>query len=411
MYDYGLSVEHAVRLAKDNELRYFTPYVKAMSDCQFEDYAPGLGMEGITKSEDFFEDVDWADLIMFCDVGAGDLCDFLKRKGYLVYGAGFRGENLENKRWETRQLQKQIGLPTQRTIYLKDGIKQVREFLKSDKSKNGKGWFIKLDKFRGDIESFYAKDFESVETILDNIEVALGPFKDAYPFMAEEKLDGMEPGFDLFFNGKEFLKPYLWGYEYAKACYIGVYCDELPRPLRLVAEKLTPILRKYDYHGAISVETIVDDKGRPFLIDVTARFPFPLSSLYTEVIENYSEVIEGIARGNSVEIKTKHKYVGAFPLETPFAKEHWTKLNFDKKYKENIKLRIGVAVNGNYYGVRGYPEVATIVAGGQTVQEVIDQIVNLADKVDAHQLCKDTGGLNKIMELIRKGQKVGLTFK
>ena len=61
IYDYGLSLEHAIRIAKDGNLvRYFTPYAKAFS--QFEDYAPGIGLEGIEKVKHFFDEIDWAEI-------------------------------------------------------------------------------------------------------------------------------------------------------------------------------------------------------------------------------------------------------------------------------------------------------------------------------------------------------------
>jgi len=409
IYDFGLSTEHVVRLARDGGIvRYFTPYVKAFP--QFEDFAPGLGLEGIEKSENFFEDVDWADVIMFPDIGAGDLCDYLKRKGYLVYGAGLRGENLENHRFETRKLQKELGLPTQGTVPLA-GIQKVREFLQSSTAKNKTGWYIKLDKFRGDIESFYAKNYESVETILDDIEVALGPFKEAYLFIAEEKIEGIEPGFDLFFNGTEFLQPYLWGYEYHSG-YIGVYTKELPEPLRFVAQKLAPYLQSIDYRGAISVEMIITETGKPYVIDITARFPYPLSAVYTESINNYSQVIHNIALGNKIDLDVNCKYVGCLPLESGYADKHWLKLNFDPKLRNRIKLRMGAAIGNKFYAVKGFSNVVVLISLGNAVNEIKKELLALIKQVEAHGLEQEeiAGGFYKIEKIIQEGTKYGLNF-
>jgi phosphoribosylamine-glycine ligase len=432
IYDFGEASEHAVKLARDgNSVRYFTPFAGVSP--QFVNYSLGLGLEKIEKVKDFFDNIDWADVIMFPDVQAADLAGYLKHKGYNVFGSDSAGAKLEQTRFETRQLQYRLGIPTQKTIKVNgvEGIRKylfgelqrgdfefiegqegIREFLKQ------KGdVFIKLDRFRGDIESFYAKDYDSVEMILDKIEMDLGPFKDAYHFIIEEKLEGIEPGFDLFFNGTEFLKPYLWGYEYHKGVYIGIYTDEMPYPLRFIADKLAPYLKKINYRGALSIEAIIDKKGRPFLIDICARFPYPLSLIFTESLKNYSEIINGISQGiNPLKLDVAGKYIGCLPVKSAYYNKYWEKLSFDPKLRignPSIKLQENAFINGNYYSVKGANDiVATFVSYGDTIDEVVNKLYDISEKFDCHGLNSVAKGeLEKIQkEVIREGNKKGLTF-
>jgi hypothetical protein len=426
IYDFGLYTEHAARIARDgNIVKYFVESSTAFPE--FSNYAPGMGLDGIDKIDNFFEHVDKSDIIMFPDVDSGDLCDYLRGLGYTVYGGGLKGDDMENDRFGMRKLQFKLGLPTQRTIMVK-GIANVRKFLKGELQKGEFEYiegqeglrdflqqkgnvFIKLNKFRGNMESFYAKDFESVSTILDYIDVAFGPFKDTYNFIIEECKKGVEVGTDLFFNGKEFLKPYLWGYE-KKSAYIGVYSDNLPYPMKKVMDTLQSYLTEINYRGAISTEMMVDEDGKPYLIDITSRFPNPLSLIYTESIKNYSDVIYNIALSNHITLDIKGKYVGCIPLKDLYALDHYVQVDINPEFKNDIKLSMGCKCNGKYFGVKGMEIVATPIAVEDSVSGVVSKLESLLSEVEAHQLQK--GNMGDVFDLekeIKEGELLGLKFQ
>ena len=259
IWDTGLSLEHAIKLSEKFQVLYFTPWVEAFP--KFESFAPGVGMEGINKVLNYFDHIEEADWFMFPDIGAGDLCAYLKKTtNKPVYGAG-KGEILEENREAARQWQRRLGLKTQATK-LVTGISELRKELK----KSGH-CYVKLDIFRGDIDSFEVENVDSVEQTLDRIANVFGPFKEKYNFIIEDYIEGLEPGLDLFFNGQRFLQPYLWGFEHAKGPYCGVYTNQLPFVFQKVLDKLTPLLRKLDYRGAISLEFRVPNKNDAYIID------------------------------------------------------------------------------------------------------------------------------------------------
>ncbi len=111
IWDIGYGVEHAKRMVQDgHEVYYFNEWIEPLP--KFSRYAIGLGFEGIEKVKSFFRYVDDVDLIAFIFLGRGDMADWLREKGYRVYGAGL-GEKLETDRLYAKKIQKKIGLPTQ----------------------------------------------------------------------------------------------------------------------------------------------------------------------------------------------------------------------------------------------------------------------------------------------------------
>ena len=400
-WGYGQDVEHVARLARDgNEIRYFTPF--AGSSIKFENYAPGLGFEKIDKIQYFFDSIDWADCITFFEIGAGDLASYLRRTTKIpVFGAG-QAEKLENHREQMRQIQKDIGLPTQHTAIV-TGVDNLRKYLKTHPNQ-----VVKLDIFRGDCESFIVKNYDRMEIFIDEIEVAFGPFNEQYQFMVEDIIEGVEPGFDVFFNGKDYIKPYLWGFQVNESIYFGKYVNELPQPLQLVADKLKPMLQKYDYRGALSTEIRITKEGKPYLIDLTTRYPYPLSLIYTESIANYSEVIYKVAKGELVTIKPTGEYVGSLPMRAPHAEKHWVRMDF-KGDINNIKTRMAAKMNGIYYGIKGMPEVVCCIAIKNSLSQVMESLKETAHNIDVYSLDKDViGSMEEGNHIIDEMNKYGL---
>ena len=387
LYDVGgFSIEHARALAQKgkNHVFYFTPFANGLP--KFDLFAPGIGFEdeGVEKIKYFYEYIDKADCMMFPFVGAGDLANYLRKTTKIpVYGAG-RGEILENNRVLLKKLQKKLGLPVQGYVEIK-GITALREFLKGHPNK-----VVKLDIFRGDIESLVAKDYDSVKQILDRTELRLGAFADSYTFLVEDFIKGIESGFDLYFNGKTYLKPYLWSWMLDGDITMAKWMDKLPSPIQKVADALIPALSKLDYRGMVSTEIRVTPDGTPYLIDLCARYPYPTSIAYTEAIKNYPEVIYAVASGKDVPIQNNGKYLLEVPLESHEVPENWIRLNFEEKYKKFIKLYEGTKLHGKFYSVKGNKYVIHLVACGDDMDKLIKIVRTAAEKVDAPGLDKDT---------------------
>jgi len=404
VFDYGLFATHADKLADKgkNKVWYYTQWESGFP-C-YDKYIVGEGTE-VEKIKYFWDKVDEADCVVNFDVYGNDIIEYLRKKGKRCFGSG-KGMMLENDRELMKKLLAKLGLPVNKYEKI-IGTTALREYLKTHKDK-----YIKIDLFRANLESFHSKDYTASEMIIDEMDAVLGPMKDKFPFLVEDAIDAktsVEPGQDVFFNGKAFVKPYLYGYEIAKAFYIGKFVDKLPPQLQNTLDKMTPVLQKLDYRGAISFEEKVVDKKTSYLLDVSARQPAPLSAGYVEWIKNYPELIYKVAGAEDVEIKSIAKYVGALPLQCGHAKDHWVRILLEDKYRKVVKFRQFVK-NKYYYAVPGLDEIVVLIAWGDTIEQVFDRIAKLNDVVDAYGLQKDLTGLEEAREQIEKGKTLGIDF-
>ena len=401
MWDLGNGIEHAVRLAKDfKRVMYCTPPSNETSQ-----YFVGRGFEGVQKILYFFDEVDKADLVMCGDVGHGDLAHWLKQNGKLVFGAG-HGERCEAHRYPMRQIQRQIGLPTQKTALCK-GFDALDKYI--DKHPNQ---VVKFDNVLRDSngESFVAKNREYADDHLHNLEVHFGPFADEQPVMVEEVIDGIEIGFDGFFYG-DWVRPCLWGIEEGSP-YLGRYDMRLPPFLETCMTKLTPVLKAVDYRGAISVEMRVINKHKAYLIDMTCRFPYNLSMIFTESIENYSEVIWNVANGMPVELKPKARYVAGATVVVE-SDDEWSEIEFPPKLREEGKIKFGECAchNGKFYAIKGRKGQVWVQSMGSNIDTIIKEVISNCEKVDAINAKKDRSkALWNIYEDIKKARRMGINF-
>jgi len=294
-------------------------------------------------------------------------------------------------------------MPVQETVHI-TGVPKLEEYLKHNDNK-----YVKLDKFRGDTESFFSKNFDAVELHIDELEITIGPFREQFEFMVESGIDGAEPGFDLFFNGKDWIKPYLWGVELGKTNYIGKWVEELPKPLQLIADKYKPLLQSIDYRGALSIEVRVTKDGTPYLIDTCSRFPAPLATAYPLAIKNYGEVIWKVANGEDVRIENNGRYFAASPISSPHGQTHFLKLDFPEKDSKYIKTYTSAKVDGKYFGIKGEQIAFVLVDAGDDYFKLIEHIKELSKEIDTYML--DTSvvsGLDEITEKVKDYPKYNM---
>ena len=401
--DFGLYMEHAVRLAQDgHRVLYFTPWADKFPT--FRDYAVGMGMEGLQKPLDFWEELDKLDpadvTVYFPDVGWGGQAVHLRKQGYAVFGAG-RGDRLENYRQLLKERCEQAGIrvPPWKPVH---GLAALRECIKATATPEAPK-YVKLDIFRGDMESFPAKNLKSVELLLDRIEAAWGPAAEDKDFIVEEVVGTEEVGHDGVFVGSDWLRPYLWGTEIHKNAYAGRVSNRVPPVIAETVNKLQAVLAPFDYRAWCSTEIRADAQGQTWFIDLCARAPSPLSIGYTELFDNFSEVIYSVARNRPVVPVYRGRYLVVVALESRAAEKNWVYLDFPQELRKNIKLRLGARFKGSYYTVPGLPTCFVLVGVGDDLEAVGRQVLDLVPKLDAWDLITGaTGGVDEAVEQLRR---------
>jgi len=403
--DNGLFTEQASRLARDfGKVYYFCPWASAFPKSNLA--LIGEGFDGLERILNFWDYVEEADIIFCPDMYSSDLVEYLKSKGYKVAGAG-AAEILELNRWFGRQVQERVGLPTQKTVRVKS-LGELRELLKETENK-----FVKFNTFRGEIETFKHIDYESSLPLLDHLAYELGPKQDKVEFIVEDEVEGVEPGGDMIVFGDHYLSPTMYGYEFKGMGYLGRVCsyEETPKPVKLVHDKLLPVFQHYNTHFFISLEMRIDKNATPYLIDYTIRMAAPVvSAVQVELIENFSEVVWGLATGEEIQPKISYKYAGGVVLESEWAQDHWTKVNFPPEIRRWIKLRMAAKFGDDYYTVPGFPSLCSVIALGNSIEEVIEQVKKRTQEVQAYLIQRNLSGMDEINEAIEEGRKLGVDF-
>ena len=453
--DHGIFTELAASLVKDfDNVYYFVNWADAFPSSVKQKI--GIDFKGLKRVNSMWDYVDRVDLVVSFDTYFGDLMDYLRTKGYRVWGAG-RAEDMELKRWEMRLNQYYEDMPTQATIkltsiedletYLQGIEEQTKEIYgKADPYICDKKWAQLMDKYdgfekfyiagdmdtlkkefykgakkkfvksntRGDIETFFAPDYHDSISKINALTDKLGHRGDAaeIEFIIEESHDGYEPGFDGIQIDGEYLSPTLWGFEKKGSGYIGRVCDyaDLPEHMQVQNKQMGDILKDFTpTRSFMSTEYIIGQDMKPYLIDPTIRNPAPVgSAIYSELYTNLAEIIYEGAAGHVVTPKMYPcKYVAGFCMESDWAQEHELEVEFPKEIERWVKFRKAYQCNGKYYAMPGFTSVVSVIAFGNSIEQVIKLIDERVKLVKGYELSSNHS-LLKIKQMIDKIKEDGI---
>jgi len=456
--DFGLFTELAVALLRTfGKVYYFVPWQDDFPSSKKQKI--GMDFDGLTRIQDFWDYMDKVDLIVSFDTYNGDLCDYLRKKGYRVFGAG-KAESMELERWNMRRMQYDAGLPTQATLKIKSlddlvtyfrGIRrEVKQLLGNESNEAveatykrirtkydgfSEGYYVGGDKvklagewlngaqkkfvkanMRGDIESFYVPDYDNALSKFNHLAEQFGHRADTneIEFVIEEEKEGVEPGFDGIQINGEYLSPTSYGYERKGQGYIGRVCDyeDLPEPMKFLNRGLSRIFKQYvPTMSFFSNEFLIGQDRKPYLIDPTVRNPAPVgSAIYCELIENLGEIIWYGSQGIKVAPVMRYKYAAGVCFDSEWAENHELEVEFPPEMRRWFKLRKAYKKNNKYYSIPGFTSIGSVIALGNSIDEVVNLVKQRAEKVKAYELQTETGGLEKVKEEIIEGRKFGISF-
>ena len=213
---------------------------------------------------------------------------------------------------------KGMGLPVQPYVVVK-GVDALRTHLKGHKDQH-----VKINRWRGVTESFFAPTHEIVEGKIDKLAADLGGFKDVLEFICEDDLpDCCEVGIDTYCIDGRYPDATLFGVEVKDCGYVGqmVKWGEIPEPLRRWNEAFAPLFAKYGMRGSVSNEVRIGEDLQPYMVDATIRAPCPPSELWQELFTNISEIIWEGADGNLVEPIPAAKWGVEVNIKSDWAKQ------------------------------------------------------------------------------------------
>lgn len=379
IWDVGSLHVSTAQALKDegHEVFYFCPWYAAYP--KFKDYSPGMGVvEKVIDPAGYYDEVD---LIVFPDIGAGKTADWLRKKGYPVFGAGL-GEEFENDRKRATEIMDQYEIPYPKTTVV-HGVTEALDFLfkrkqETSQLQDGK-YFVKISQWRGSIDTFPVDTFEQAQAMFDKMRTQFGPYSEDLEILINEKSEGIETGMDLFFDGNAFIEPCLFGFE-CNADYIGYVVPGIPDFQKDYLTKVANYLRSVGYRGAFSTEVIYDG-NQCFLIDATTRFPLPLGLMYSSFIPDFGEFLLSIAMGETPKTNLPEgKYLGIASFTSENAIDDWLPVT---GMNEFTKLMRYIEINGETFIVPGISTLGCVVGSGDSFQSFQDNLTQNCQGVQA----------------------------
>jgi phosphoribosylamine---glycine ligase len=345
----------------------------------------------LEKVDDWKKYIEWADVIVFDDIGVGKFADNLRAQGKYVIGGSSYTDRLEEDREFGQEEMKRVGM-----LILPhwdfDDFDSAIEFIKNNP---GRYVFKPSGNTPSDQKGILFLGQE--EDGMDLIEI-LEQNKKAWAkkikrFQLQKMAVGVEVAVGAYFNGEDFIYPINVNFEHKKLFPgdIGPYTGEMgtlsyfspPNEIfRTTLEKIKPELAKSGYCGCIDINCIANARGI-YPLEFTCRFGYPTISIQMEgVVSEWGDFLYKLASKQQVELKTKKGFqIGVVVVVPPFPfddkKESFIykdlsilfrKPNLDGVHLGDVKL-----VNDAWVvaGDSGY--VLVVTGSGLTVEEARKQ--------------------------------------
>jgi len=351
-----------------------------------------IGDGFVPKVDNWRNEVDWADTIIFDDVlGHGTLAKELRQARKHVVGGTPYTDMLEDDRTFGQEELKRFGIP----------IIPYKEFTDFDSAiqfvqENPGKFAIKPS---GEAQNIKRLLFVGEEDDGKDVLQVLEAYKRVWAekvkvFQLQRRATGVEVAVGAFFNGREFISPINVNFEHKKLFpgNIGpstgemgtsMYWSEPNRIFNSTLKKMEAKLAEEGYVGYLDLNCIVNNNGI-YPLEFTSRFGYPTISIQQEgMITPIGEFFYELARGTNVKFKTKKGFqigvrviVPPYPFDDPHTFEANSKdalIIFQKPNREGVHIE-DVKMVADQWIVAGSSGVVLVVVGtGQTMKQAQSQ--------------------------------------
>ncbi len=350
-----------------------------------------VGVGFFDKIDDWEQFKEWADVIVFDDIGFGSKAEQLRGEGKLVVGGSAYTDKLELDREFGQSELNSMGvdvLPSWNFTSFDEAI----EFVKGNPDR----YVLKPSgKAQGEKELLFIgqeSDGKDILQVLEHYKVNWS--KKIKEFQIQKFAEGVEVAVGSFFNGKDFVMPVCVNFEHKRLFpnELGPSTGEMgtlvyytknnpvfERTLLKMKEKLATS----KYVGYIDINCIANGRGT-WPLEWTSRFGYPTISIQMEgITSEWGQFLYDIARGADSQLKTKKGYqVGVVVTIPPWPFEDDKAF---KKYSEGATIlfrrssldgiHIGeVKLEEGDWHIAGKSGYALVITGsGATVADAIDK--------------------------------------
>jgi phosphoribosylamine--glycine ligase len=281
----------------------------------------------VDKTDDWEKNVDWADVIVFDDIGFGSTIEKLRRDGKAVIGGSTLADKLELDRdWAQEEL-RNAGINTL-PCWDFSSFDEAIKFVKANPGRyvvkpNGKAQDDKVLSFVGQEE-----DGLDVVNILERYKKGWGT--KIRSFQLQKFVSGVEVAIGAYFNGREFLLPACINFEHKRMFNeeIGPTTGEMGTamfwagPNRFYNETLKKFEKRLGdigFIGYFDLNCIVNSRGI-YPLEITPRFGYPTVNIQMEgIMNNWGDLLYALAHKQPFNLKTARGYqIGVVVAVPPY---------------------------------------------------------------------------------------------
>ncbi len=360
-------------------------YIKSSND---QDVYDGF----LEKVDDWKKYADWADVIVFDDVGFGNQADTLRKNGKLVVGGSAYTDRLEEDREFGQSEMSRLGMLTL-PHWDFENYDEAINFIKTNPGRYvwKPSGSVSSD-MKGILFLGVEEDGKDIIEVIEHNKVSWA--KKIKSFQLQKLATGVEIAVGAFWNGEDFIYPVNINFEHKKLFPgdIGPFTGEMgtlmywspPNTIfNLTLAKMKEELKKDGYVGYVDINCIANARG-VYPLEFTCRFGYPTISIQIEGITNeWGEFMHALASKQPFELKVKKGFqIGAIIAVPPFPFDDkrefeiyrditilFKKHNLDGVHLGDVKL-----IDGDWRlaGESGYALVVT--GSGLTVHEAREQM-------------------------------------
>ncbi len=361
-------------------------HVKFFTQSQSES---DVGLGFFEKVSAWEPQVDWADVVVFDDIGFGAVADKLRAEGKPVVGGSLYTDKLENNREFGQEELRKMGVSTIESWNF-TSFDEAAQFVRQNPAR----YVIKPSGIaQNEKELLFVgqeEDGKDIEQVLDHYKRNWA--NKIKVFQIQKYAQGVEVAVGAFFNGKDFVYPININFEHKRlfpnnigpstgemgtSTYWTMRSPLFESTLLKAKEKLA--LSKYV--GYVDINCIANGKGI-YPLEWTCRFGYPTISIQIEgVTSEWGRLLSDLAQGRAAQLRTKKGYqVGVVVAVPPFPFEDDKAF---RKYSEDATIlfkkpglngvHIGeVKLADNDWHIAGRSGYALVVTGsGATMDEAI----------------------------------------
>jgi phosphoribosylamine--glycine ligase len=378
----ALSVDLAYKLTQEGHDVKF--YVQSQTE---KDVGDGF----VNKVESWEDQVGWADVVVFDDIGFGKTADKLRSEGKRVVGGSAYTDRLEIEREFGQQELEKAGVSTLQSWNFSD----FDEAVKFVQGSPGRYVIKPSGKAQNEKELLFVGREEDGNDVINVLEHYKKNWSSKIKiFQIQKFASGVEVAVGAFFNGADFVTPINVNFEHKRLFPgdIGPSTGEMGTAMlwiqknkifELTLEKMKQKLQESRYVGYIDINCIANGKAI-YPLEFTSRFGYPTISIHMEgVTSEWGKFLHALAAGEATELKTKKGFqvgvvvaVPPFPFndEKTFKKySEGATILFKKRSTDGVHLG-EVKRDENDWHVAGRSGYCLVVTGsGITTEDARDQ--------------------------------------